>query len=116
MIYKNLAEILHLDDERFNESHINAINKVVAHGGSAQITTTLTIKKSKGVLYAEVAGEDVYFQSFDIERKVKVSRPIPDGKEQVALGYVKKKVYLDQDGEVVTRDELPISEEESVNE
>ncbi|RYZ95983.1 MAG: hypothetical protein EOO68_17635 [Moraxellaceae bacterium] len=83
MIYKNLAEILHLDDERFNESHINAINKVVAHGGSAQITTTLTIKKSKGVLYAEVDGEDVHFPSFDIERKVKVSRPITDGKEQV---------------------------------
>ena len=45
-----------------------------------------------------------------------MSRPIPDGKEQVALGYVKKKVYLDTDGEIVTRDELPITEEEPVNE
>ena len=113
MIYKTLADLLHLEDERFDQSHIDAINKAVAHGGNAKITVTLTIKP-KAVLHAEVAGKDERFPSFEVERKVNVSRPIPDGKEQVALGYVKKKVYLDQDGEVVTRDELPISEDESV--
>lgn len=111
MIYKTLADILHLDDERFDQSHIDAINKAVAHSGNAQITTVLSIKP-KAVLYAEVAGEKVRFPSFEIARTVKVSRPILDGKEQVTLGYVKKKVYLDQDYQIVTRDELPIHDDD----
>lgn len=115
MIFKTLSDLLQLDDERFDKCHIDAINKTIAHDGNAQVTVTLNIKP-KAILYAEVNGEDARFPSFEVERKVKVSRPIQDGKEQVALGYVKKKVYRDQDGEIVTRDELPIHDDETPEE
>lgn len=111
MIYRKLADLLHLDDERFDESHIEAIKHSVEHYGSAKLTITVDLKP-KSALAGVVNSQPVTIPMFEMVRQVKVTQPISDGKEQLNLGYVKKEIYVDPDGEIVTFDELPVGQEE----
>lgn len=111
MIYKTLKQMLHLDDERFDEAHIDAIKHAVEHYGSAKITVTLNLKP-KSALVGVVDSQPVRIPMFDAERIVKVTQPIEGGKEQLDRGYVKLEIYVDPDGEIVTFDELPVGQNE----
>lgn len=111
MIYRKLADLLHLDDERFDESHIEAIKHSVEHYGSAKVTVTLNLKPLSSLL-GSVNGQDVIIPMFEAVRTVKVVRPISEGKEQLYVGHVKLEIYVDPDGEIVTFDELPVGQEE----
>ena len=111
MIYRKLAELLHLDDHRFDESHVEAIKHAVEHYGSAKITVTVDLKP-KSALVGVVDSQPVRIPMFELVRQVKVTQPIESGKEQLNLGYVKMEIYVDPDGEIVTFDELPVGQNE----
>ncbi|MCU4393359.1 hypothetical protein [Acinetobacter parvus] len=111
MIYKTLSELVHLDDDlaSVEEAHIQAIKQAVEHGGNAQISITLSLKKKpKLVEVLEDENGIKEFPCFELERKIKVVRPVPRGKESVSLGVEIERLYVDGDGEIVTHDELPI--------
>lgn len=111
MIYRKLADLLHLDDERFDESHVEAIKHAVEHYGSAKVTVTLNLKPLSS-LHGVVDSQPVIIPMFEAVRTVKVVRPIEGGKEQLDAGHVKLEIYVDPDGEIVTFDELPVGQEE----
>lgn len=111
MIYKTLSELVHLDDDLSSAeaAHIHALAQAVKHGGNAQITITLSLKKKpKLVEVLEHEGGIKEFPCFELERKVKVIRPVHGGKESVVLDINLERLYVDEDGEIVTHDELPI--------
>ena len=111
MIYTTLLELVHLNDglASVEEAHIQAIKQAVKYGGNAQVTITLSLKnKPKLVELLESEDGIKEFPCFELERKIKVIRPVPHGKESVSLGVEIERLYVDEDGEIVTHDELPI--------
>lgn len=111
MIYKTLSELVHLHDDLASAeaAHIHALEQAVKYGGNAQVTITLSLRnKPKLVEVLEQESGFKEFPCFELERKIKVIRPVHGGKESVVLDVDLERLYVDEDGEIVTHDELPV--------
>lgn len=113
MIYKTLSELTHLNGITIvDEAHIKAIQQCISHGEDAKINIAISIK-NKGLSEHKVSATEVKeYPKFQIKRVVTVTQPVMNGKETISLSTQYENIYVDQDGQIVTFDELPAAYEE----